>query len=123
MSINDLSENERGRVQAIICTGGYTQSKIKVDKEILDLLPNVKVISTPSTGVNHIDVEEATARGIRVGHSPGHFLSDSVADFAFGLLLASARSIIDADKSAKSSDFAALHLSVRLSFARKEAIK
>ncbi|KAJ7382105.1 hypothetical protein OS493_036944 [Desmophyllum pertusum] len=62
-------------------------------KETMDLLPNLKVISTSNTGVNHIDVEAATAHGIRVGHAPGHFLSDSVADFTFGLLLASARSI------------------------------
>ncbi|KAL9981124.1 hypothetical protein ACROYT_G009788 [Oculina patagonica] len=111
VSITDLSENQRENVRGILCTGGYAQSKIKLDKGILDLLPNVKVISTPSTGVNHIDVEAATTRGIRVGHSPGHFPSDSVAEFAFGLLLASARSIIAADKVAKSSDFTSLHLS------------
>ena len=99
-----LSEKEREHVQGILCTGGFTQSKVVLGKEIMDLLPNLKVISTPSTGINHIDVEAASAQGIRVGHAPGHFLSDCVADFAFGLLLASARSIIDADKVARSSD-------------------
>ena len=104
VELTDLSQTERENVKGILCTGGFTQSQIKVEKEMMDLLPNLKVISTPSTGVNHIDVEEATARGIRVGHSPGHFLSDSVADMAFGLLLASARLIVNADKIAKSSD-------------------
>jgi len=54
--------------------------------------------------VNHIDVEVATAHGIRVGHSPGHFPSDSVAEFAFGLLLASARSIVLGEKIARTTD-------------------
>ena len=104
VEVADLSQNERENVKGILCTPGFRRSKLKVDKEIMDLLPHLKVISTPSTGVNHIDVEEATARGIRVGHVPGHFLSDSVADMAFGLLLASARMIVNADKIAKSSD-------------------
>ena len=107
----DLSGKERENVLGIICTGGFGSNNI-LNKEIIDLLPNLKVISTPSTGINHIDVEAASARGIRVGHVPGHFLSDSVAEFAFGLLLASARSIIAADKVARSSDITSLHLPV-----------
>ncbi|KAL9981125.1 hypothetical protein ACROYT_G009789 [Oculina patagonica] len=96
--VTDLSENERENVLGILVTGG-TKSHIDVlGKETMDLLPNLKVISTSSTAVNHIDVEAATARGIRVGHSPGHFPSDSVAEFAFGLLLASARSIVRSNK-------------------------
>ena len=76
-----------------------------MDKEIIDLLPNLKVISTPSTGVNHIDIEAATTRGIRVGHCPGHLMSDTVAEFAFGLLLASARSIVLGERIARTTDF------------------
>lgn len=110
--LTDVSENERENVSGILCTGGFARSQIILGKEIMDLLPNLKVISTPSTGLNHIDVEAASARGIRVGHTPGHFLSDTVAEFVFGLLLASARSIIDADKVAKSSDFTSLQLPV-----------
>ena len=71
----------------------------------MDLLPNLKVISTPSTGINHIDVQAATDRGVRVGRSPGHFQSDPVAEFAFGLLLASARSIVLANAVARTTVF------------------
>ena len=101
VSVTDLTENQRELVQGIVCTGGFLQDEIKLGKETIDLLPNLKVISTPSTGVNHIDLEAATAHGIRVGHSPGHFLSDAVAEFAFGLLLASARSIVLGEKTAR----------------------
>ena len=71
----------------------------------MDLLPNLKVISTPSAGINHIDVQAATDRGVRVGRSPGHFQGDAVAEFAFGLLLASARSIVLANEVARTTVF------------------
>ena len=106
VKVVDLSQNEREKVKGIICNHGFRRSKMRVSREIMDLLPNLKVISTPSAGVDHIDVEEATARGIRVGHVPGYFNSDSVAEFALGLLLASARSILQANEVAKSSDAA-----------------
>ena len=108
--VTDMSEKEREHVQGLLCTGGFGQSKVVLGKEVMDLLPNLKVISTPSTGINHIDVEAASAHGIRVGHVPGHFSSDCVAEFAFGLLLTSARSIIDADKVAKSTDITSLQV-------------
>ena len=105
VKIANLSQSERGNVKGILCSR-FKHSKMRVNREIMDLLPNLKVISTSSAGVDHIDVEEATARGIRVGYVPGHFTSDSVAEFALGLLLASARSILLANEIAKSSDAA-----------------
>ena len=112
VAVTDLTEAQRERIKGILCTGGYTQDKLKLDKKIIDLLPNLKVISTPSTGVNHIDVEVATARGISVGHSPGHLLGDIVAEFAFGLLLASARSIVLGDKIERTTDLKQSRVSI-----------
>ena len=112
VEVTDLTEDQRERIKGILCTGGFGQDKFKLDKRIIDLLPNLKVISTPSTGVNHIDVEAATARGISVGHCPGHLLSDTVAEFAFGLLLASARSIVLGDKIARTTDFNSSRVSI-----------
>ncbi|CAH3182970.1 unnamed protein product [Porites evermanni] len=105
VSVTDLNEAERAKIEGIVCTGGYARTDHKLGKEIMDLLPNLRVISTPSTGINHIDVQAATDRGVRVGRSPGHFQSDSVAEFAFGLLLASARSIVLATKVARTTAF------------------
>ncbi|XP_073258084.1 probable 2-ketogluconate reductase [Porites lutea] len=105
VAVADLKEDERAKIEGIICTGGYGRTDHKLGKEIMDLLPNLKVISTPSTGINHIDVQAATDRGVRVGRSPGHFQSDSVAEFAFGLLLASARSIVLANEVARTTVF------------------
>ena len=57
----------------------------------------LKVISTISVGVDHIDLAAATAAGIPVGHTPG-VLVDSTADLALGLMIAATRRIAEADR-------------------------
>ena len=101
--VTDLSEDERAKIEGIVCTGGYTRTDHKLGQEIMDLLPNLKVISTPSMGLNHIDVQAATDRGVRIGRSLHQI--DAVAEFAFGLLLASARSIVLANEVARTTVF------------------
>ena len=59
----------------------------KIDSELMDSIgPQLKVISSMSVGVDHIDVAAATARGIPVGNTPG-VLTDATADQAFALML------------------------------------
>jgi glyoxylate reductase len=62
---------------------------------------NLKVISSYSTGFDHIDVKEATARGIYVTYT-ADVLAEATADLAFGLILACARNIVSADEYTKS---------------------
>ena len=57
----------------------------------------LKVISTMSVGVDHIDLAAATAARIPVGHTPG-VLVDSTADLAVGLMIAVNRRIAEADR-------------------------
>lgn len=67
----------------------------RVDAELMDAIgPQLKVISSMSVGVDHIDVTEATKRGIPVGNTPG-VLTDATADQAFALLLAAARRVVE----------------------------
>jgi glyoxylate reductase len=61
----------------------------------MDAAPKLKVISNMAVGYDNIDVEEATRRGIIVGNTPG-VLTDTTADFAFALLMATARRIPEA---------------------------
>ncbi len=68
----------------------------KIDAEVMDAAPNLKVISTYSVGFDHIDIDAATKRGIYVTHTPG-VLTDAVAEFTVGLLLAITRRIVEAD--------------------------
>lgn len=61
----------------------------------------MKVISNMAVEFDNIDIQEATRRGIVVGNTSG-VLTDTTADFAFGLLMAAARRIVEADKSVRS---------------------
>ncbi len=64
----------------------------KIDAELMDANPRLKVVSQMAVGFDNIDIPAATARGIPVGNTPG-VLTDTTADFAFALLMASARRI------------------------------
>jgi len=63
-----------------------------IDKEVIDAGKRLRVISQYAVGVDNIDLEAATARGIPVGHTPG-VLTEATADLTFALLLAAARRI------------------------------
>ena len=76
----------------------------KIDKEIIESLPKLKVISNYAVGYNNIDVEYATQRKIWVTNTPD-VLTDSTADLAFALLLATARRIVEADKFTRDGRF------------------
>ncbi|EKE11089.1 MAG: hypothetical protein ACD_15C00138G0012 [uncultured bacterium] len=64
----------------------------KITKEILRLLPNLKFIATQSTGFDHIDVAECTARQIAVSNVP-YYGENTVAEHTFALILALSRNV------------------------------
>ncbi len=69
----------------------------KIDAEVMDAAPRLKVISNMAVGVDNVDVAAATARKLRVGNTPG-VLTDATADHAFALLMCAARRIVEAEK-------------------------
>lgn len=70
----------------------------KMDAAVMDAAgPQLKVISNYAVGFDNIDIPEATKRGIPVGNTPG-VLTDTTADFAFALLMAAARRVVEGDK-------------------------
>ena len=66
----------------------------KVDANLMDAAPNLKVISQCAVGFDNIDIAAATERNIIVGHTPG-VLTDATADFAFALLISTARRVVE----------------------------
>lgn len=68
-----------------------------IGKAELDRFPGLKLIATRSTGFDHIDLAETKARGIAVANVP-FYGENTVAEFAFSLLLALSRRIVDADE-------------------------
>lgn len=69
----------------------------KINKETIELAKNLKVISTYSVGFDHIDVNYAKKRKIRVGYTP-EVLTDATADLAFSLLLDLLRRVSEGDR-------------------------
>ncbi|MFQ3549747.1 MAG: hydroxyacid dehydrogenase [Armatimonadota bacterium] len=64
----------------------------KVNKEVLDKLPNLKMVTTRSTGFDHIDIKECAKRNIVVSNVP-RYGENTVAEHAFALILALSRNL------------------------------
>lgn len=75
----------------------WTMLSDKVDRNLIMNAPKLKVISNLAVGYNNIDVQAAAERGIVVTNTPG-VLTETTADLAFALLLASARRITEAER-------------------------
>jgi glyoxylate reductase len=84
--------------------GIYTYGHPTIDAAVMDRVSGLKVISNYGVGVDHIRLEDAAARGIAVGNTPG-VLEATTADLGFALLLASARRIVEGDRYARSPEF------------------
>jgi glyoxylate reductase len=69
----------------------------KIDSEIFDAALKLKIVAQMAVGFDNIDVKEATKRGIYVTNTPG-VLTETTADFAWALLMAVARRVVEADK-------------------------
>lgn len=70
----------------------------RIDAQLMDTAgPQLKVISNHAVGFDNIDIPAATARKIPVGNTPG-ILTDATADFAFALLMAAARRVVEGDR-------------------------
>lgn len=67
-----------------------------IDEEVLQAAPTLKIVSNVAVGYDNIDVQAATQRGILVTNTPG-VLDDTTADFAWALLMATARRVVEAD--------------------------
>ena len=76
--------------------GLLTMLTDKLDAHLMEKSPKLKVISNMAVGYDNIDIREATERHIVVGNTPG-VLTETTADFAFSLLMAAARRIVEAD--------------------------
>ncbi len=74
----------------------------KIDHEALDRAgPNLRIVANVAVGYDNIDVPACTERNVAVTNTPG-VLDETTADFAWTLLMAVARRLIEADRMARS---------------------
>ncbi len=76
----------------------------QITKDVIDLLPQLKYITTRSTGYDHIDIEHCKTKGIQVSNVP-EYGSNTVAEHTFALLLNLTRKIYQSVNQSKSLNF------------------
>ncbi|PIC66853.1 D-glycerate dehydrogenase [Sporosarcina sp. P21c] len=74
----------------------WTVISDQIDEEVLNAAPSLQLIVNMAVGYNHIDVKAAAARNITVTNTPD-VLTETTADLAFALLMATARDLIGAE--------------------------
>lgn len=62
--------------------------------------PSLKVVGTMSVGYDHVDLKAMKRYGVRLGHTPG-VLTETVAEIAVGLVIATARRFFEANREVK----------------------
>ena len=73
--------------EGLMSVGGQP---VKVDAELLDHAPKLRVIAQSSVGYDNVDVDACTARGVPFGNTPG-VLTEATADLTYLLVLSAAR--------------------------------
>jgi len=76
----------------------------RIDAEVLASAPRLKVVANVAVGYDNIDVAAATARGVVVTNTP-EVLTETTADFAWTLLMAVARRVVEADQYVRAGKF------------------
>jgi len=75
-----------------------------IDAPLLAACPDLKVVANVAVGFNNIDVAAATKRGVVITNTPD-VLTETTADFAWTLLMATARRVVEADRYVREGKF------------------
>ncbi|MGH9758863.1 MAG: hypothetical protein ACRD4M_14085 [Candidatus Acidiferrales bacterium] len=78
--------------EIVSADGLVVRSATKVTSALLEAAPRLRVVGRAGVGVDNVDIEAATRRGVLVMNTPGGN-SVSVAEHTFALMLAMARSV------------------------------
>jgi len=112
LSKEEIIEGIKGK-DALLCL-----LSDKIDKEIIESNPDLKVIANYGAGFNNIDVEIAKKHNIPVTNTP-IVSTISTAELTIGLMIGIARRIVEGDKITRAGDFTGwsplYHLGVELS--------
>ncbi|MBB3178917.1 D-glycerate dehydrogenase [Variovorax sp. Sphag1AA] len=76
--------------------GVFTTGSERIDAEVLDACPGLKICANMAVGYNNFDIDAMTARGV-LGTNAPDVLTETTADFGFALLMATARRIAESE--------------------------
>ena len=77
--------------------GVFTTGSERIDAEVLDVCPDLKICANMAVGYNNFDVPAMTARGVQATNAPD-VLTETTADFGFALLMATARRVSESER-------------------------
>jgi len=98
-----IIERLQGMDAAVITTSD------PIDEEFLTRCPGLKAVCSASVGFNHIDLEACTRHGVIATNTPG-VLTDSVADMALCLTLATVRRLSEGERMVRAKQWQGTHL-------------
>ncbi len=78
------------------CQGLLSTGSERIDAELLDACPQLRVVANMAVGFNNIDIAACTARGVLATNTPD-VLTETTADFGFALMMAAARRISESE--------------------------
>ena len=84
--------------------GAITMLSDKIDKELLDNMPDLRIIANYAVGYDNIDVDYATRKGILVTNTP-NVLTNATAELALSLMFAVGRRVVEADRFTREGEF------------------
>jgi glyoxylate reductase len=76
----------------------------RIDAELIERAPRLRVVSNMAVGYDNIDVAYASKRGVLVTNTPG-VLTETVADLTFGLMLATARRLPEGERAVRQGEW------------------
>ena len=89
-SKEQLAERLRGKA------GAFTTGSERVDAQVLDANPQLRVVANMAVGYNNLDIEAFNARGVLATNTPD-VLTETTADFGFALMMAAARRMAESE--------------------------
>lgn len=100
---DELAAKLQGMDAAVVTTGD------RIDEALLARIPSVRAVCSASVGYNHIDVAACTRHGVMATNTPG-VLTESVADYAVALTLATCRRLSEGEAMLRRGEWRGTHL-------------
>jgi D-3-phosphoglycerate dehydrogenase len=100
----ELAPDPEALPDAVGGAAGLLVCFAQVDEQVIEAASDCRIIARYGIGVDNVDVDAATRRGIQVTNVPDYCL-DEVADHAMALLLAAARGVVAAARGVREGDW------------------
>lgn len=84
----------------------WTMLGDRVDRELFEAAPNLKIVANLAVGYNNIDLDAAREHKVAVTNTPD-VLTETTADLTFALILATARRLVEAEKTVRNGEWQA----------------